>query len=144
MDAASLTFNLLQLRQQIVIRRQLHHQPVLQIQQHLPRLPVIPDQRVQRVRARDPPHNSAVVTQRSHRVPLNAQIVSVRSPVLRKQSVHESKQLHDPLILPQVLVSLQQVHVVPAVVPPQRDFPRPLLARDDDNVGRELRKNCVG
>lgn len=50
-------------------------------------------------------------------------------------SYYLSKELHDPLVLPQVFVPLEQENVVASVLPLHRDLAGPLLGRDDLYTG---------
>lgn len=65
---------------------------------------------------------------------------------------HLSEKLHDPLVLTEVLVALEEEHVVAPVLPLHRDLAGPLLGRDDlyktatedEDEGRELPGSCDG
>ena len=57
---------------------------------------------------------------------------------MEQQSVDKSEQLHRPLVLSQVLMSLQQKHKLSAVLPVHLDLPRPLLGPDDGDQGAEV------
>ena len=57
--------------------------------------------------------------------------------LLREQRVDEAEELHDALVLPQVLVPLEQERVLLPVAPEDGHLPRPLLGGDDFDGGRE-------
>eukprot|EP01137_Pigoraptor_chileana_P037296 Opistho-2@34174 len=107
--------NFLDEREVVVVRRHLQHEAVLNVQQDLPALAVVADKRMECVAVWDPANQATVGRQRNHRVPLDAQVALERLRVRSKQRVHKPKQLHHTLILPQVLVPLEQVHIVQAV-----------------------------
>mmetsp|Transcript_10854 Transcript_10854/g.22568 ORF Transcript_10854/g.22568 Transcript_10854/m.22568 type:complete len:327 (-) Transcript_10854:940-1920(-) len=124
-------------RQVLVVRRHGHHQPVLDVQGDLPRLPELPDQRVQRVAVGHPPDQARVGAQRGHRVPRNAQVVLRGGAVVLQQRVDQAEELHHTLVLPQVLVPLEEEDVVVAVAAVDGQLARPLLGRDHVQLRRE-------
>eukprot|EP00968_Pinguiococcus_pyrenoidosus_P000364 scaffold24_cov245-Pinguiococcus_pyrenoidosus.AAC.16 len=127
-------FALLQLRQLVVVRCHLRHEPVLHIDQDPARLSVLLDQCMERVAVLHPANHAGLVTQRHHRVPADGEVVLVRLSVAVEQRVDKPKELHASFILPQILVGLQQKHVLEPVVPNHHDLPWPLLAQHDLNV----------
>lgn len=57
--------------------------------------------------------------------------------ISQEQVVDETEDLHDAFVLAQVLVALQQEHVLAAVRAEYADLARPLLRAYDLNVGVE-------
>lgn len=72
-------------------------------------------------------YKAGVGRQRHDSVPLYGEVVAVRRGVGLQQRVDQPEQLHDPLVLAQVLVPLQQEHVAPPVRALNCQASRPLL-----------------
>ena len=102
------SLELVQEGQLVVVRRELNHQPVLDVERHrLAAVAVRLDERVQRVAGRHPRDEPGVGRERDDRVPLDAE-VEARAIVGRgEERVDEAEELHDALVLPQVLVPLE-------------------------------------
>ena len=64
------------------------------------------DQLMQCVTIWHPSDQSCVLTEWDHRIPSNGEILLACLGINRKQSVHKAEQLHDTLVLSDVLVTL--------------------------------------
>mmetsp|Transcript_16108 Transcript_16108/g.41050 ORF Transcript_16108/g.41050 Transcript_16108/m.41050 type:complete len:255 (+) Transcript_16108:1022-1786(+) len=116
---------------------------MLDVEQDLARLAVVADERVQRVALHYPADQPGVGReghhgvlrdgQREPRTPVGGGAVLVRG----EQLVHQADQLHHTLVLPQVLVPLEQECVRAAVVPVDLELPRPLLGGYHRQLGVE-------
>ena len=76
---------------------------------------------------RHPPYDARVVRQRDDRVPRNAEISLAGLSVVAKEGVDEPEELHDALVLPQVLVALEEKRVLAPIAADHRQLARPLL-----------------
>ena len=90
-------------------------------------LPVVLDETVQRVRVRHPRQQPRVGGEWDDREALDGQVAPERLRVVEEERVDEAEELHDALVLPQVLVALEQEHVLAAVAAHDRQLPRPLF-----------------
>ena len=80
---------------------------------------------------RNPSDQAGIGGERDDGEPLDGQVPSEGLPVADEERVDEAEKLHHSLVLPQVLVTLQQEHVGPAVAAADAKFPRALLRGDD-------------
>mmetsp|Transcript_31785 Transcript_31785/g.69550 ORF Transcript_31785/g.69550 Transcript_31785/m.69550 type:complete len:207 (-) Transcript_31785:165-785(-) len=71
-------------RERVEVRREMEHQPVLDVEQNATRQPVVADQRVQRVALRDPFDKPRIRRKRDDSVSLDSQIQS-RTLIRRRQ-----------------------------------------------------------
>ena len=120
-------FDLVHERQMFVIGSQALHDLVLNIEQDFLLLSVILDELVQSVRVGHPTDQARVCRQRNDSKPLDGQIAPERLGVAQKKRVDQTEELHDPLVLSQVLVALQQERVRPSVGPTNAKLARTLL-----------------
>lgn len=126
-------------RQVVIIRRQFGNNPVLQIEQQALLLAILFDKRMQRVAIEQPLEQTAVLRERYHTVALNGQITPRCLVILEQQVVDEAEDLHDTLVLAQVLVAFQQEHVLAAVRAEYADLARPLFRA----YNLEDRNQCI-
>ena len=73
------------------------------------------DQDVQRVRVLHPSDQPRVLTERNDGVPSDLQVFLVGLRVDRQERIDQSKQLHDTLILTNVLMTLQKKDVLSSI-----------------------------
>ena len=78
---------------------------MLDVEQDLATVAVILDENVQGVGAVDPAEKSRVGRERDDGVLYDREVTLKRLGVVREECVDEAEELHDPLVLPQVLVS---------------------------------------
>ena len=127
----------LNLCQMLVVGRQLHDDLVLEVERELLLVAVLLDERVQRVAVEQPLEQPAVLRERYDAVALDGEVASRRLVVAQQQVVHQAEDLHDALVLAQVLVALEQEDVLEAVGAEYADLARTLLAADHLYVGVE-------
>jgi hypothetical protein len=115
----------------IIVWGNVLHQLVLSIERNAPGLSVLPDKSMHRVAIPHPADQPGIGRQGYHCIASDGQ-VSIRSfALLSQQIVHKPKQLHDSLILPQILMPFQEELVLTAVAPDDRQLPGPLFRLDD-------------
>jgi len=87
-----------------------HHEPeaVLHVEQHLAAVAVVADELVEGVAVGHPADDADVVAQGRHGVAPDGQVAPARLGVVGQERVDEAEELHDALVLAQVLVDLQQ------------------------------------
>mmetsp|Transcript_30070 Transcript_30070/g.97887 ORF Transcript_30070/g.97887 Transcript_30070/m.97887 type:complete len:305 (+) Transcript_30070:3296-4210(+) len=130
-------FHLVQQREHVVVGCHLQHEPVLDVERDFARLPVVADERVQRVAVGNPANEAGIGRERHNRISTDRQSSLSGVRVVSEQVVHQPEQLHDALILPQVLVTLEQIVVIASIGAVNEQAPWALLARDDRHGGRE-------
>mmetsp|Transcript_17483 Transcript_17483/g.52433 ORF Transcript_17483/g.52433 Transcript_17483/m.52433 type:complete len:714 (+) Transcript_17483:377-2518(+) len=116
--------------QQVVVRRQPQHQPVLHVQRHLTGVAVLADEGVQGVGVGHPADEAAVGRQGDDGVAGDGQIPLRSRPVVPQHGVDQPEQLHYSLILAQVFVALEQEHVLGAIAAVDGQLAGALLAGD--------------
>ena len=99
---------------------------------------IVLDEPVQGVRVRNPSDQARVGGERDDGEPLDGQVPPEGLSVADEERVDEAEKLHHSLVLPQVLVALQQEHVGAAVAATDAELPRPLLRGDDLQRGLHL------
>ena len=72
----------------------------------------LPDERMECVGVGHPADEAGVGGQRNDSIACNAQVTLSCGPVIGQHVVHQAKQLHDPFILPQILVALHSSDTV--------------------------------
>ena len=80
-------------REGVVIGRHREHVTVLDVEEDLPRLAVLLDERMKRVAARHPRDESRVGRERHDRVALDRQVLALRVAIGREQRVDEAEEL---------------------------------------------------
>ena len=81
----------------------------------LVRLAIVSDERVQRVALRHPLDESRVEGERHDRVALDAEVEPRALVRCGEEGVDQPEELHHALVLPEVLVALEQEDVLPPV-----------------------------
>ncbi len=71
-------------------------------------LPVLFDQRMNRVAVRHPLDQTRIRRKGHHRVPMDSQVASGSFEIVGEESVHQTEELHHTLILTQIFVALEQ------------------------------------
>jgi hypothetical protein len=104
---------------------------MLDVEQDFLLFAIILDQSVQRVRVGHPANQPRVGRERDDCKALDSQVAAEGLRVVKKEGVDKAEKLHDPLVLPQVLVALEQKHVLAPVAAHRRQLPRALLGRYD-------------
>ena len=131
--------DLLQHGEAVVVGRHLEHEAVLDVEQDLVLLAVFLDEHVQRVAVSDPPQHACVGRQRNDGEAAQTEAALVRLGVDGQQRIDETKELHDALVLPHVLVALEQVLVRAAVAAADLEAARALLGRNHEHDRLKLR-----
>lgn len=72
---------------------------MLNVQQNLSTVPIIPDQRMQRIAERHPPDQSGVRRQRDSWIPLDAEMTLECFGIVKEQRIDKPEQLHHALVL---------------------------------------------
>ena len=121
--------------QVVVVRGHPQDDPVLDVEQDLLLLPVVPDKGMESVGLRHPANQAGVGGERNHEESLNSQVPFQSLGVAGEEGVDQREELHHPLVLSEVLVPLQEEHVLLPVAPSHALLPRPLLAGDHLKAG---------
>mmetsp|Transcript_13522 Transcript_13522/g.28909 ORF Transcript_13522/g.28909 Transcript_13522/m.28909 type:complete len:454 (-) Transcript_13522:2570-3931(-) len=121
----------------VVVGGHAQHQAVLHVESHLAGVPVLADECVQGVAVGHPADEAAVGAEGDDGVACNREVALRGSPVVGEHSVDKAKQLHHALVLPQVLVTLEQEHVLGAITAMNGQLAGPLLGADDVELGSE-------
>lgn len=97
------------------------------VQQNLLLFSPVSDKSMEGVTVRHPPYQTRVGGKRDDSKPLDSQVAPEGVWVTNEESVDQTKELHHPLILSKVLMTLQQEHKVTSIAGSYTEFPRPLL-----------------
>lgn len=104
---------------------------MLDVEEDLATVAVVLDQHMERIRTVDPSEESRVGRERNDGVLDDGEVSLERLSVLLQERVDESKELHDSLVLSQILVSFEEEVVVFAIAPDDPQLSRTLLRRED-------------
>jgi len=89
----------------VIVGSHLRHQPVLNIEKDFSVVSVVLDQNVERIAVRHPSKKTRVRRQGNDSVLLNVKVSLETFRIDGKQSVDESEQLHNSLVLSKILVT---------------------------------------
>ena len=100
------------------------------VQKNFPRFSILPHQCMQGIAMRDPSNQTRVGRERDDRVPLNREIPLPCFIVIENDVVDETKQLHNPLILSEILMTFEKEHELASIVTVDNEFPGSLFGCD--------------
>ena len=115
----------------VVIRCHLQHDTMFDIEQDLSAVAIFPNKHVQSVTVRHEPEKTRLSTKRDRRIALDVEMSLSRLNVVRQQSIAETEQLHNTLILTDILVTFENMGMRLAIAALHLQFTRALLGLND-------------
>jgi hypothetical protein len=110
---------------------------MLDIEENLSAVAVILDEDVESIGAVDPSEKTRVGRERNDGILDDGEMTLERLRILLKKGVDETEELHDPLVLTEILVTLEEEVVLDAVAAVNAKLARTLLRGEDLEIRTE-------